>query len=144
MAIVRLDPYGFWTGSFMRPIMDEHEQNWPQVQMTEGLDVYEDTENDRVVVKAALPGVPVKNIKVTFENGVLHVSGREETADEEKKGKKVMYRRDRVTAFDYTCTLPRPIDANALSADMENGVLVVSAPIAPEAKPKTIPVQVKK
>jgi len=141
MSIIKVDPFNMLNRSFFRPILDEEWGNWPEMRMTEGLDVYE-TDND-VVVKAAVPGVDPGKVQVTFEDGVLHVSAKEEQKETEKEKKKIVYRKERVTSFDYVCTLPRPIDANKLNAEVDNGILVVKAPIAPAAKSKAIPVRTK-
>jgi HSP20 family protein len=127
--------------SFFHPILDEDWGNWPEMKMTEGLDVYE-TDSD-VVVKAAVPGIDPEKVRVNFEDGVLHISAKEEEKEEEKSKKKTVYRKERVTSFDYVCTLPRPVDSEKLSAEVEHGILVVKAPIAPAAKSKAIPVRTK-
>jgi len=138
MVDLRLSsPLGRW---FFRPMLWEEEEEWPEITMTEGLDVYE--EDDKVVVKAAVPGIPADKVEVTYEDGVLRIKGKYEEKEEEKKKRKVVYRMDRVTSFDYTTTLPRPVDEKSIEAKVENGVVVVSAKIAEEAKPKKIPVKV--
>jgi HSP20 family molecular chaperone IbpA len=81
-------------------------------------------------------------VEVTYEDGVLRIRAKYEEKEEEKKKRKVVYRMDRVTSFDYTTTLPRPVDEKSIEARVENGVVVVSAKIAEEAKPKKIPVKV--
>lgn len=138
MAIVRFDPFTgrHWMRPFFSPFEDEE---WPEIKMTEGLDVYE--EGDQVVVKAAVPGVAADQVEVTFEDGVLRISARTESTEEEKKKKKVIYRMDRVASFDYTTTLPRAIDAKSLDAKVENGVVIITGKIAEEAKPKKIAVR---
>ncbi len=139
MAIVRFDPF---TRSWFKPFFSwEDEEDLPELTMTEGLDVYE--EDDQVVVKAAVPGVPADKVEVTFEDGVLRIRAKVEEKEEEKKKRKVVYRMDRVASFDYTTTLPRPVDEKTLEAKVENGVVVVSAKIAEEAKPRKIPVKTK-
>ncbi|GAB4218679.1 MAG: Hsp20/alpha crystallin family protein [Candidatus Microgenomates bacterium] len=139
MAIVRFDPF---TRSFLKPFFSwEDEEDLPELTMTEGLDVYE--EDDQVVVKAAVPGVPADKVDVTFEDGVLHIRAKIEEKKEEKEKKRVVYRMDRVASFDYTTTLPRPVDEKTLEAKVENGVVTVSAKIAEAAKPKKIPVKTK-
>lgn len=141
MAIVRLDPFRFpkvftrWPSFF-------DEEDWPEATMTEGFDVYE--EGDNVIVKAAVPGVPAEKVEVTFEDGVLRVKAHTKETKEEKDKKKVVYRQDRVASFDYTTTLPRAVDADKISAEVDNGVVSVKAPIAPEARPKQISVKTKK
>jgi HSP20 family protein len=141
MNIVRIDPFNMLNRSFFRPILDEDWANLPEMRMTEGLDVFEtDTE---IIVKAAVPGIEPEKVRVNFEDGVLHISAKEQEKEEEKKKKKTVYRRERVTSFDYVCTLPRPINSEKLSAEVENGILVVKAPIAATSKSKAIPVRTK-
>ena len=139
MANIRLSsPMARW---FYRPLLwdDEEETQFPALTLTEGLDVYED--DDNVVVKAAVPGISEDNVEITFENGVLSIKARDEESEEEKKKKKVVYRRDRVVSFSYTTTLPRPVDEKSIVAEVENGVLTVTAKIAEAAKPKRITVK---
>jgi len=140
MAIIRWEPTfprWFWRW----PNLWEEEEEWPELTVTEGLDVYE-TENE-VVVKAAVPGVPADKVEVTFEDGVLRIRGKVEETEEEKKRKKVVYRAQRMAAFDYTTTLPRAVDSEKIQAEVKDGVVTVKAPIAAQAKPKKITVKAK-
>jgi HSP20 family protein len=119
--------------------MDDFE--WPAIQMNQGLDVYEEGEN--VVVKAAVPGVPADKVEVTYEDGVLRIDAHHEESEEEKNKRSTVYRMERVSNFSYTTTFPRPIDANGISADVENGIVTVTAKIAEAAKAKKIAVTAK-
>ncbi len=138
MSLVRLTPFSPWISDRFLPFTDD-EDTWPQMRITEGLDVYEtDTE---VIVKAAVPGVPADKVDVTFEDGVLRIQAKIEESKEEKEKKKVVYRQQKVSYFDYTTTLPRAVDGNTISAEVTDGVVTVKAPIAQEAKPKKIAVK---
>ncbi len=140
MSIVRFNPFSPWISDRFLSIFDE-EDNWPQVRVTEGLDVYE-TDKD-VVVKAAVPGIPAEKVDVTFEDGVLRIKAKVEESKEEKEKKKVVYRQQRMSYFDYTTTLPRAVDGNKISAEVCDGVVTIKAPIAETAKPKKISVKTK-
>ncbi len=118
------------------------EEDWDLSTGQQGLDVYET--DDEVVVKAAVPGIKNENIDITYEDGVLHISGKSEETEEEKKRKKVVYQSRRVTSFNYATTLPRAIDTAKLEAEVEDGVLMVTAPLATEAKARKIAVKAKK
>lgn len=139
MSIIRFDP--FFGRSWLRPFFSWEEEDMPELTMTEGLDVYE--EEDKVVVKAAVPGVPAEKVDVTFEDGVLRIKARVEEEKEEKSKRRVVYRMDRVASFDYTTTLPRAVEEKSIEAKVEDGVVVVTAKIAEAAKPKKIPVKTK-
>lgn len=125
---------------FNTPFMDEDVWTsfFPQSQ---NLDMYET--NDEVVVKAPMPGISSDHVDVTFEDGVLRITGHEEESQEEKSKKKVVHSEYRTRSFDYTVTLPRAIDSSKMSAEIENGVVTITAPLAEASKPKKISVQAK-
>lgn len=135
MADVRLRPFR----PFLLPsLWDEDE--WPTFTSgAQGIDVFE-TDNE-IVVKAPVPGIPVENVDVSFEDGILRIRGRYEEKEEEKKKKKVVHQSQRVTTYDYATTLPRPVDVEKVQAEVENGVVVITAPLASEAKPRKIQVK---
>ncbi len=138
MAIIRFDPFTQLHRQFFQPILEDNE--WPELTMTEGLNVYEDGAN--VIVEASVPGIPEDKLELTYEDGVLHVKGRSEEKEEEKNKNKIIHRMQRISSFDYSTYLPRPIDEKLIEATVKNGVLIVKAPIAEAAKPKRIPVRV--
>lgn len=132
MQLVKFNPFF--------PMLDE-DDNWPSFKVNDNLDVYE-TDNE-IVVKAAVPGIPSDKVDVTFEDGVLRISAKVEESKEEKEKKKVVYRQQRVSYFDYTTTLPRAVDGDRIQAEVNNGIVTITAPIAPAAKPKKIAVKTK-
>lgn len=142
MAIVRFDPFRNEFLSlrehFMQPFFEDTE-DWPELTMTQGLNVYE--QDDKIMVKAAAPGIPEDKLEVTYEDGMLHIKGSVEETEEEKKKDKVVYRKQMISSVDYTTHLPRPINADKLEAEIKDGVVTVTAPIAEEAKPKKISVK---
>lgn len=139
MAIIRLNP--FFQSSLLRPFWNDEEE-WPELTMTEGLNVYEEADN--VIVEASVPGIPEEKINITYEDGVLRIEGKYEEREEEKKKNRVVHKMQRVSSFDYTTYLPRPINDKKLEASVKNGVVRITAPIAQEAKPKRIPVTITK
>lgn len=116
------------------------EDEWPEMKMTSGLNVYE--EGDKVMVEAAVPGISSDKIKVTYEDGVLRIYAKSEDKETEKKGKKIIHQWNKVASFEYTTYLPRPIDSKSLEAKVKDGVITISASIAETAKAKEIEVKV--
>jgi HSP20 family protein len=140
MAIIRFNPYHFSRNPFLPSFFDEDDETrWPELTMTDGLNIFE--EEGKVVIEASVPGIPEEKLDITYEDGVLHIAGRSEDKEEEKKKNKVVHRLQRISSFDYTTYLPRPIDEKKIEATVINGVLRVTAPIAEEAKPKKITVK---
>lgn len=145
MPIIQFDPFRNDLFSLQKKMFTpffEDETDWPELTMTQGLNVHE--EDDKVVIKAAVPGIPDNKLNITYEDGVLHISGSVEETEEERKKKKVVYKKQMISSVNYTTYLPRAIDADKIDAEIKNGVVTISAPIAPEAKPKKIMVKAKK
>ncbi len=137
MSIIRLDPFFQLRRHFFEPFAED--DSWPQLTMTEGLNVFEVGGN--VVVEASVPGIPEDKIDITYEDGVLHIRGRSEETEEEKKKDRIVHRMQRISSFDYSTYLPRPLDEKHIAASVTNGVLTVKAPVAEAARAKKIPVK---
>ncbi|WP_210486530.1 Hsp20/alpha crystallin family protein [Rufibacter aurantiacus] len=78
-------------------------------------------------VELALPGVTKENINVEFEEGVLRVSG-ERTFKKENQDQKYHRVENLYGKFRRSFQLPEHIDAAAIDAQFENGVLHISVP----------------
>lgn len=124
--------------SFMQPFF-ENADEWPELVMTQGLNVCE--KEGQIVVKAVVPGIAQKDLDITYEDGVLHIRGSVEENEEEKKAKKVIYRKQMISSVDYTTYLPRPVDPNNIEAEVKDGILTISAAVTEAAKPKKITVK---
>ncbi len=145
MALIKFDPFKGDLFSLQKQAWQpffEDIAEWPELTMTQGLNVYE--QDDKVFVKAAVPGIPEEKLDITYEDGVLHITGSVEEKEEEKKKKKVVYRKQMISSVDYTTYLPRPVDASAIEAEVKDGVVTIKAPIAEAAKPKRISVKAAK
>lgn len=104
---------------------------------TPALDVYQD--KDQFTVVAELPGLKKEDIELSFQDGVLTISGERK---QEKKGEEG-YRNERFFGrFQRSVTLPTSVDGNKVKATYEDGILKVVLPKAEEAKPKKIDVSV--
>lgn len=104
------------------------------------VDIYQDKDN--VYVESLLAGVDPKDIDISIENDVLTMQG-----DMEKKtevDEKNYYRKEvRRGSFYRSVSLPTHVLGDKADANYENGILKITVPKAPEAKPKTIKVNVK-
>lgn len=116
-------------------------RDWFPYRLSRGLTVYE-TDKD-VVVKAEVPGVSADKVNVTYDEGVLRIKAEKQETKEEKEKQKVIYRWQNSSSFSYATTLPKAIKEEEISAEVEDGIVTVTAPIAEEAKGKKIEVKVK-
>jgi HSP20 family protein len=104
------------------------------------VDIIED--DHEYLFQADLPEMKKDDVKVTFENGMLYISGERKTEKEEKKRK--FHRLERFFGtFERTFTVPEDADATKIMAEFHDGVLRVHLPKRPMEKPKTIEVKVQ-
>ena len=103
------------------------------------VDIYE-TEHE-LVVKADLPEVDPKELDIRVENNLLTIRG--ERKFEKKVSEDHYLRVERAYgSFSRSFSLANTVDADAIKADYQNGVLTLSIPKREEAKPKQIKVNV--
>jgi HSP20 family protein len=96
---------------------------------------------DNFVLKADLPGMSEGDVNVELENNVLTISGERKTEHEEQH--EGYYRLERATgAFSRALSLPEGIDADAVSAQFDNGVLTVRIPKPAQVKPRRVKIGV--
>ena len=101
------------------------------------VDMFE--KDDKVVIKAELPGLEKKDISLDLTNGVLTLKGERKHENEVKEEN--YYRREMSCGkFIRSFTLPGDVDADKIKAEFQNGLLTVEVPKPEEHKPKQIPV----
>lgn len=105
------------------------------------VDMYET--KDAVVIETPLAGIEPKDVSVRVEGDMLIISG--ETRREREVDEKNYYRKEvRSGSFSRALHLPGKVDAEAVKAEYENGVLKITAPKMDDKKTKTIEVEIKK
>lgn len=97
---------------------------------------------EKIVVRAEVPGMKQEDIAIEFENGILTIKG-ERTL--EKNGDGMTWHRVERTYGNFvrSFTLPRTVDAERIGATYRDGVLEIEIPKKEEAKPKQIRIAVK-
>ena len=97
-------------------------------------------EDGKILVKVEVPGMNEKDLRVNFEDGLLTISGERQF---ERKDERNYHRIERsYGSFTRTFSLPRTVDASAITAQYNNGVLEIEIPKKEEAKPKQIQINV--
>lgn len=93
---------------------------------------------DSLALAAELPGLSEEDISIDVENHVLTISGEKEDRREESEDGRYHLLERSFGSFKRSFTLPRSIDAGAISARFDNGVLHVTLPKAAESKGRRI------
>ena len=103
------------------------------------IDVIE--KDDRIMLRAELPGMNEEDVEITVENRYLTIQGEKKFEHEESEGN---YRRleSRYGSFYRTFSLPSSVDQEQIDAHFSKGVLQIELPKAEQAKPKKISVKV--
>ena len=96
---------------------------------------------EKIVVRAEVPGMKQEDIQIEFENGLLTIRGERQV---EKSEGMTWHRVERVYGnFSRAFTLPRTVDPEKISAAYREGILEIDVPKKEEAKPKNIRIEVK-
>jgi HSP20 family protein len=145
-AVTRWDPYRDMVA--MRQLMNRFfEQDsdvfprlWDQQGTTYNLALDVAENQDAYVVKASLPGVNPDDVEITLADNVLTIKG-EIKADKEIKEENYHLRERRSGTFVRSVSLPTAVNADAIEAVNENGVLTLTLPKTEAVKPKRIEVK---
>jgi HSP20 family protein len=100
------------------------------------VDVREDAE--RITLVADLPGLEQSDVELSIDKNILTLRGERRRDADKASG-----HHERAHGhFSRAFTLPPTVDLGHVSADMRAGVLTVTLPKKPEAKPRPIKINV--
>jgi HSP20 family protein len=100
-----------------------------EIDVTEKEDVY--------TVKASVPGMNPDDIEITLEDNTLTIQG-EFKNEEENENEHYHVRERHSGSFSRTVNFPVLVNAEAIEANYEYGILTLRVPKAEEVKPKRI------
>ncbi len=118
---------------FETPALWQTPRNWGLA-----LDVVE--KDDLYTVKASVPGLEPDDIEITLEDNTLTIKGKFER-EEEDENERYHLRERRSGSFSRTINFPVLVNAEAVEANYEQGVLTLAVPKAEEVKPKRIAIK---
>jgi HSP20 family protein len=103
-------------------------------------DIYED--KDKYSFKLDLPGIKKEDVKMSFVDGKLSISGERSQESEHKDSK--CHRIERSFGKYYrSFNLPEHVQSEKINAEFKDGQLTISVPKPEEVKPKEIEIKVK-
>jgi HSP20 family protein len=106
------------------------------------MDFYEDPAG--YTVRVDVPGLSREEIDISYQEGVLTISGKRTSGNQEsEQPTKNYYIRERGCAdFSRSLDIPSVVKVSDIKATVKDGILTVELPKAEEAKPQKIAVSV--
>ena len=104
------------------------------------IEAWVDNNEKKYHLSIALPGMDPKDLQIDLQGSNLTVSG-EHKSEAEKKDANYLEREFSLGRFERLITLPEGLDTEKISAEYNNGVLEISAPLSASALPKRIEIK---
>jgi HSP20 family protein len=130
-----------WAPPALRSLFRSWEEPWTGMpslleEADFPVDISKDKEN-RILVRATLPGFKKDEINVRLENNSLHITA--EHKDDLESAGEDYYRRERTwKSLSRIIGLPGQAEKSGIDAELKDGVLLVSVPQTKEAKAQNI------
>ena len=130
---------GFGDDGFLMPSF-----NYKKAFISPRVDIKEN--KDAYIMDMDLPGKTDKDINIEFNNNVLTISSESKSEKEEKKEEKAeakeapkyLLKERSYSKFSRSFTLPDDVEADKITAKVENGVLHVDMPRKALSTPRKI------
>ena len=106
------------------------------IKVNHPVDIYEAEEGLNIDI--ACVGLTKKDIDLTIEGDILRVEYKKESGSNEAE---YIQRNIAKRAFNFGWRISRRFDLTKLEAKLENGLLHLYAPLADEAKPKSVTIK---
>jgi HSP20 family protein len=123
-------------GFFDGEMMDWNRRNFSSTNSTlPAVNVKENT--NAFMIEVAAPGMKKDNFRVDYENGRLTISSELKNKKEEKEGETVTRREFSYQSFQRSFTVTEDVvNAEKISANYNDGILLITLPKREEVKPK--------
>lgn len=138
-ALTRFDPFdtSFFPESFRRFMQP--------LRLAEGVPAeirIDVTENDKdYAVRAEIPGAKKEDIRVQVDGNFVSISAEVKTEKEEKSGSRVLVKETTYGSVSRGFSLAHEIDAKAVVAKLEDGVLKLTLPKREGSGTRSIAIQ---
>ena len=130
-----------WRLPFGRP--STFELTWPRLESWQVAPVMDLVEKpDAYEITAELPGLDEKDVSIRLSNGNLTIKG-EKNEEKEEREKEYYISERRYGSFQRVFRVPEGVDADAIDATLNKGVLTVRLPKSPAAKQSEKQISVK-
>ena len=122
------------------PVMKTEPKLFEKVMFTPAVEGWIEPETKKFYLRVWLPGVDLKDVKIVAQNDTLTISGERKIA-ETKKEVNYLHREFTYGYFERVLPLPEGVEFEKLTAEFNNGVLEITAPVATAALPRRIEIK---
>jgi len=129
------------TTPLTKPAASHEVNDWLLASSHEGqlsLDIYQNEKN--LIIKSTIAGARPEDIQISIKNDLLTIRGKRDLPDDIADAD-FLFRECYWGAFSRSIILPIDVQADKIKASMDNGVLTIILPKAPEAKQIVIKVK---
>ncbi len=126
-------PFEDWLDDLREPFSSALEPFREKGAGLAAVDVFED--ENRVMVRAEVPGLSQKDLELVYQDGSLVIRGNKKE-EQERKEADIHFREIRYGSFERTIPLRAGLDWGKAKAVCKNGVLDVAIPKAEKEKDK--------
>ncbi|PKL72479.1 hypothetical protein CVV26_01475 [Candidatus Kuenenbacteria bacterium HGW-Kuenenbacteria-1] len=123
-----------------QPVKSSQEEEWLEEDGQLSVDVYQDKDN--IIIKSPIAGVKPEDIDISINNDMITIRGsrhQEQTVNKDN----FFYQECYWGSFSRSIILPVEVKTEEISAELENGVLIINLPKATKSKSINIKVQAK-
>jgi HSP20 family protein len=99
-------------------------------------------QDDKLVVRADLPGVDPKDVEVTVAGDTLTLRGKREQRSEESRAN-FIHREVSYGTFERSLKLPEGVKADDVKASYRNGILELTIPMPKDSAARKVQIQVE-
>ena len=133
--LMKPEPFSSEVNRLFNTLFDDGrlQQRWvPAMDLVES--------DDHFVLKADLPGLGEEDVAIEIRDNTLTISGERRSEYERKE--RGWYRVERSTgSFSRSLALPEGVDAEAVSAEFDKGVLEIRIPKPEQRKPRRVQIR---
>lgn len=137
--LMRPDPFSTEVSRLFNTLLSGGDNAGGEIQRwTPAMDLVE--REDHFLLKADLPGMSEEHVQIEVHDSTLRISGKREA--EEEQTERGWYRMERsFGSFSRSLTLPEGVNADAIAASFDKGVLEVRIPKPEERQPRRVEIQ---
>jgi len=124
-----------------KPLLGEQALPGKTFDFLPAVESYIHKDGKKYICRVSLPGIEPKDVEIQLNGNLLTIKGERKTVRTSKEvdltDEEILYGK-----FERTFTLPEGVLAEKLTAEYQNGMLEITAPLAAAAMPRKVEIKV--